>query len=59
VLARPGGGVVPLAEAVAAAERAALADALAVHAGNLSAAARALAVDRNTLKRKMTAYGLR
>ncbi len=53
------GSVAPLAEVVAAAERAAVADALAVHRGNLSAAARALAVDRNTLKRKMSAFGLR
>jgi DNA-binding NtrC family response regulator len=48
-----------LAEAVEAAEQAAIARALAVHAGNLSQASRALGIDRNTLKRKMARYGLR
>ncbi|WP_437912890.1 sigma-54 dependent transcriptional regulator [Sorangium sp. So ce302] len=50
--------VAPLAEAVASAERAAIGRALEVHKGNLSRAARALAIDRNTLKRKMAAYRL-
>ncbi|WP_433929301.1 sigma-54 interaction domain-containing protein [Sorangium cellulosum] len=58
----PGAGgdeVAPLADAVASAERAAIGRALRVHRGNISRAARALAIDRNTLKRKMAAYGLR
>ncbi|WP_438032903.1 sigma-54 interaction domain-containing protein [Sorangium sp. So ce204] len=50
--------VAPLAEVVASAERAAIGRALEVHEGNLSRAARALAIDRNTLKRKMAAYHL-
>jgi two-component system response regulator AtoC len=52
----PGG---TLAEVVAAAERGAVAAAWAATAGNVSAAARALGVDRNTLKRKLRAYGVR
>jgi DNA-binding NtrC family response regulator len=48
-----------LAEAVEAAEREAIATALGAEGGNLSRAARALAIDRNTLKRKMAAFGLR
>jgi two-component system, NtrC family, response regulator AtoC len=47
-----------LGEAVAAAERRAISGALAAHSDNLSRAARALEIDRNTLKRKMTLYGL-
>lgn len=43
----------PLAEAVAEAERAAVSAALAESGGNLSRAARILAIDRNTLKRKV------
>ncbi len=50
---------IPLALAVEAAERAAIAAALAACAGNLSRAARALGIDRNTLKRKLARYGLR
>ncbi|WP_437631913.1 sigma-54 interaction domain-containing protein [Sorangium sp. So ce854] len=59
--AKTGGAeeVATLADAVGSAERAAVARALDVHQGNISRAARALGVDRNTLKRKMTAYGLR
>jgi two-component system response regulator AtoC len=48
-----------LDEAVAEAERAAVTAALAAESGNLSAAARVLGVDRNTLKRKMAGFGLR
>ncbi|MGK4002195.1 sigma-54 dependent transcriptional regulator [Sorangium sp. So ce1036] len=47
-----------LAEAVESAERAAIARALDAHQGNISRAARALGIDRNTLKRKRAAYGL-
>jgi DNA-binding NtrC family response regulator len=68
---RPAPGVLPegeasepatdatLADAVEAAERTAIARALDAHAGNLSQASRVLAIDRNTLKRKMARYGLR
>src|SRR5262249_2273702 len=42
----------PLAEVVAAAERAAIIAALEAHRHNLTHTARALAIDRNTLKRK-------
>ena len=48
-----------LADHVAEVERAALGQALADHDGNLSRAARQLAIDRNTLKRKLRTYGLR
>jgi two-component system response regulator AtoC len=48
-----------LAARVEAAERAAIADALAATDENLSAAARRLEIDRNTLKRKLTAFGWR
>ncbi len=48
-----------LAQAVDAAERAAVAGALDACAGNLSRAARALGIDRNTLKRKLARYALR
>jgi DNA-binding NtrC family response regulator len=47
-----------LAAAVEAAERAAVARARAAHAGNLSQTARALGIDRNTLKRKLAAFGM-
>jgi two-component system, NtrC family, response regulator AtoC len=50
---------VTLAEAVEAAERATIGQALDAHGHNLSRAARALGIDRNTLKRKMSRYGLR
>jgi DNA-binding NtrC family response regulator len=44
---------IPLAAAVQAAERAAIERTLLAHGGNLSQAARALGIDRNTLKRKL------
>jgi DNA-binding NtrC family response regulator len=47
-----------LREAVEAAELAAIREALADSGGNLLRAARALAVERNTLKRKLRAFGL-
>jgi DNA-binding NtrC family response regulator len=49
----------PLAEQIDATERRALNEALTACAGNLSACARALAIDRNTLKRKLERHGLR
>jgi two-component system response regulator AtoC len=52
-------GVAPLAEVIDAAERAAVTAALRACDHNLSATARALRIDRNTLKRKMAAYGIR
>jgi len=57
----PGGepAVTTLEEAVRAAERAAIGAALAASGGNLSRAARALGIDRNTLKRKLALYGMR
>jgi transcriptional regulator of acetoin/glycerol metabolism len=55
----PGGLDGTLAEVVAAAERTAVGRAWEVTGGNVSAAARALDVDRNTLKRKLRALGLR
>jgi DNA-binding NtrC family response regulator len=48
-----------LADAVHAAEHAAISAALAAHAGNLSQTARALGIERNTLKRKLSQLGLR
>ncbi len=48
----------PLSEAVTRAERDAVVAALRRFDGNKSAAARALGIDRNTLKRKMSAFGL-
>jgi DNA-binding NtrC family response regulator len=42
-----------------AVERAAIDEALEHHGGNLSATARALGIDRNTLKRKLSKHGLR
>ncbi|APR87899.1 Response regulator of zinc sigma-54-dependent two-component system [Minicystis rosea] len=47
-----------LAEAVEAAERAAIGSAMATVKGNRSQAARALGIDRNTLKRKLARFGL-
>jgi len=47
----------PLAEQVADVERAAVSEAMERTGGNRSAAARALGVDRNTLKRKLAAFG--
>ncbi len=55
----PSQPVRPLAEQLDATERRALTDALTACAGNLSAIARALAIDRNTLKRKLDKHGLR
>jgi DNA-binding NtrC family response regulator len=57
--AAPARGPRRLDEAVAEAERGAVTAALAAEGGNLSAAARTLGVDRNTLKRKLELYGLR
>jgi DNA-binding NtrC family response regulator len=48
-----------LAAVVHEAERAAITAALAAHAGNLSQTARALAIERNTLKRKLAQLGIR
>jgi DNA-binding NtrC family response regulator len=47
-----------LAAAVQEAEHAAITAALAAHAGNLSQTARALGIERNTLKRKLARLGL-
>ncbi len=47
-----------LAEAVEAAERAAIGSTMAAEKGNRSRAARALGIDRNTLKRKLARYGI-
>ncbi|MCA9698653.1 MAG: sigma-54-dependent Fis family transcriptional regulator, partial [Myxococcales bacterium] len=49
----------PLAEQIATVETQALRQAMAVLDGNLSAVARALGIDRNTLKRKLDKYDLR
>ncbi|EDM81562.1 two component, sigma54 specific, transcriptional regulator, Fis family protein [Plesiocystis pacifica SIR-1] len=49
----------PLAEQVGALEARVLADAMERLGGNLSATSRALGIDRNTLKRKLTRHGLR
>ncbi len=49
----------PLVEAVDATERAVIEHALRHHQGNLLRTAKALAIERNTLKRKMRALGLR
>jgi two-component system, NtrC family, response regulator AtoC len=54
--ARPRGTT--LEAAVRDAEHAAITAALAAHAGNLSQTARALGIERNTLKRKLTKLGL-
>jgi DNA-binding NtrC family response regulator len=56
--ARRRAAVTTLAAAVRDAEHAAITAALAAHAGNLSRTARALAIERNTLKRKLAALGL-
>lgn len=53
------GRIEPLAVAVRAAEERAIAGALAREHGNLSRTARALGIDRNTLKRKLATLGLR
>jgi len=50
--------VTTLEAAVRDAEHAAITAALAAHAGNLSQTARALAIERNTLKRKLGKLGL-
>ncbi|HLT35250.1 MAG TPA: sigma 54-interacting transcriptional regulator, partial [Enhygromyxa sp.] len=52
-------GFASLAARIEATERAAVHEALERFSGNLSAAARALEVDRNTLKRKLAKYDLR
>jgi DNA-binding NtrC family response regulator len=52
-------GLRPLAEQIDATELRALSEALAGCAGNLSATARALGIDRNTLKRKLDKHHLR
>ena len=51
--------VTTLAAAVEVAERAAIGAAMRAEQGNLSRAARALGIDRNTLKRKLAGHGLR
>ena len=48
-----------LASVVETAQREAIVNALAQHQGNLVQSARALAIDRNTLKRKMARFGLK
>lgn len=55
----PEAGFASLAARIEATERAAVNQALERFSGNLSAAARALEVDRNTLKRKLAKYGMR
>jgi DNA-binding NtrC family response regulator len=52
----PDAGFASLAVRIEATERAAVDEALERFAGNLSAAARALGIDRNTLKRKLAKY---
>ena len=59
VAVEPTGAIMPMSIAVAAAEEHVIRIALDATDGNLAQAARALAVDRNTLKRKMTKLGLR
>jgi two-component system response regulator AtoC len=57
-----GGGpaeTVSLAEVIERAEREAITGALRASGSNLSATARALHIDRNTLKRKMAVYGIK
>jgi DNA-binding NtrC family response regulator len=49
---------VTLAAAVEAAERSAILAAIGAERGNLSRTARALGIDRNTLKRKLAAYAI-
>jgi DNA-binding NtrC family response regulator len=53
------GQVRPLSEQIDATEQRALNEALTGCGGNLSAMARALGIDRNTLKRKLDKHGLR
>jgi DNA-binding NtrC family response regulator len=53
------GVIRPLTEQIDATELRALIEALTRFEGNLSATARALAIDRNTLKRKLDKHGLR
>lgn len=53
------GDIELLAEVVERAERAAITNALQANEDNVSATARSLGIDRNTLKRKMSLYGLR
>ena len=48
----------PLRQSVEAAERAAITAALSAHRGNLSATARTLQIDRNTLKRKIASLSI-
>lgn len=48
-----------LKEAVEQAERTTIAASFSAHAGNISQTARALGIDRNTLKRKLVQYGVR
>ena len=50
--------IATLDAAVRHAEHAAISAALAAHAGNLSRTARALGIERNTLKRKLAKLGL-
>ena len=54
----PAAAVEPLAESLARVERAALQAALEATGRNLVQAARALGIDRNTLKRKLRGHGL-
>jgi len=54
----PEDAVMSLAARVEAIERSAIVQALERSAGNLSAAARALQIDRNTLKRKLAKYDI-
>ena len=51
-------GQISLAEATGILEKGMIEGALRRHAGNQCAAARALAIHRNTLQRKMVEYGL-
>ncbi|MEO7731360.1 MAG: sigma-54 dependent transcriptional regulator [Kofleriaceae bacterium] len=51
-------GTTTLEAAVRDAEHTAITSALAAHSGNLSRTARALGIERNTLKRKLAALGL-
>ncbi len=55
---RPPRRVEPLREAVERAERGAIGAALAAHRGQLAPTARALRIDRNTLRRKLSRLGI-
>ncbi|MEO8699917.1 MAG: sigma-54 dependent transcriptional regulator [Kofleriaceae bacterium] len=55
---RPARAVTTLATAVGDAERRAIEGALTANAGNLARTAKVLAIERNTLKRKLRAYGI-